>query len=285
MRIKYLREQGYDLYGTRHWAVRFICYLVFSLLLVPIVVVIIASFNPQPYLSFSLKEFSLTWYLQFFEDFRWRHSLWLSLYVALLTVCVTIPLGTMAALAMVRVPFRGKGIFQFLVLAPFLIPGLVLGIGLLIFMNIIQIRGSIASLVAGHSILTLPLAFLTIRSVLVGLNPAVEEASVGLGASHIRTFLEITLPLIKPGLLAASFFVFIFSFNEFIVSLFLTTHRTMTLPIRVWTSLKYEISPIVAATSTILILVSVVTLAMASRLLSLERLSRRGQIQGKEREM
>ena len=149
--MKYLKEDAYDLYGTRHWGVRFICYLVFFLLLAPIVVVIAASFNPQPYLSFSLREFSGAWYLQFFEDFRWRHSLWLSLYVALLTVCVTIPLGTMAAVAIVRVRFRGKGVFHFLVLAPFLIPGLVLGIGLLIFMNMIQIRGSIASLVVGHS--------------------------------------------------------------------------------------------------------------------------------------
>lgn len=279
--MKYFRGDRYDLYGTRHWAVKLICSVVLSLILAPIIVVVVASFNPQPYLSFSLKEFSLTWYRQFFEDFRWRNSLWLSLYVALLTVCVTIPLGTMAAVAMVRTSFRGKGIFQFLVLAPFLIPGLVLGIGLLILMNSIQIRGSVVSLVAGHSILTLPLAFLSIRSVLLGLSPAVEEAAIGLGASRIRTFFEITLPLIKPGVLAGSFFVFILSFNEFIVSLFLTTHRTMTLPIRVWTSLKYEISPVVAATSTILILVSVVTLAAASRLLSIERLSRRGQVEGK----
>ncbi len=277
MKIEQLREESYDLYGTRHWAVRFLCYLSFLLLLSPIIVVIAASFNPQPYLSFSLKEFSLTWYAQFFEDFRWRGSLWLSFYVALLTVCVSVPLGTVAAVAMVRLPFRGKGIFQFLVLAPFLIPGLVLGIGLLILMNTVQTRGSIASLVAGHSILTLPLAFLSVRSVLVGLNPVIEEAAVGLGAGRMRTFFEITLPLIKPGVLTASFFVFILSFNEFIVSLFLTTHRTMTLPIRIWTSLKYEISPIVAATSTILVVISIITLAAASQLLSIERLSRRGE--------
>jgi len=131
-------------------------------------------------------------------------------------------------------------------------------------MNAVQIRGSIASLVVGHAILTLPLAFLSVRSVLVGLNPLIEEAAVGLGAGRVRAFFEITLPLIKPGVLTASFFVFILSFNEFIVSLFLTTHRTMTLPIRIWTSLKYEISPIVAATSAILIAISIMTLAVAS---------------------
>jgi len=90
MRTKDSREDSYDLYGTRHWAVRLICYASFLLLLAPIIVVIVASFNPQPYLSFSLKELSLTWYAQFFEDFRWRASLWLSFYVALLTVCVSV---------------------------------------------------------------------------------------------------------------------------------------------------------------------------------------------------
>jgi len=274
-----MKEKQYDLCGTHHWAVKLVCYLVFCFLLTPICIVIITSINPQPYLSFSLKEFSLTWYMQFFEDFRWRNSLWLSFYIALLTVCIAVPLGTMAAMATVRLRFFGKGSFEFLVLAPFLLPGLVLGIGLLIFMNFLEIRGSILSLILGHSILTLPVAYLSVRAVLIGVSTSIEEAAIGLGAGRIRTFFEITIPLARPGILTACFFVFILSFNEFILSLFLTTHRTITLPIRIWSSLQYEISPIVSATSTVLIIVSMVTLTVASLLSSIERLSRREMVE------
>jgi putative spermidine/putrescine transport system permease protein len=265
----------FDILGTENSYLRWYCYGVFFLMMAPIFVVIVASFNPQPFLSFSLKEFSLIWYEEFFSDFRWREALWRSVYVALWTVLISVPLGTISAFIMVRFRFFGKGIFQFLVLAPFLIPGLVLGVGLLIFMNSLELRGNIASLVAGHSILTLPLSFLTVRSVLQGISPTLEEAAIGLGASKIRTFFEIILPLIKPGVLAGCFFVFIVSFNEFVISLFLTTHRTMTLPIRIWTSLKFEISPIVAAISTLLVVISISILALAAKILSIDRLVKR----------
>ncbi len=268
-------EKQFDIFGTKSQLLKWYCYAIFFIMMAPIFVVIVASFNPQPFLSFSLNEFSLVWYQEFFSDFRWREALLRSIYVALLTVVVTVPMGTIAAFVMVRFRFFGKGAFQFLVLAPFLIPGLVLGVGLLILMNNLELRGNIASLVAGHAILTLPLAFLTVRSVLQGLSPTLEEAAIGLGAGKIRTFIEIILPLIKPGIIAGCFFVFIVSFNEFVISLFLTTHQTMTLPIRIWTSLKFEISPIVAAISTVLVFISVSILALASKLLSIERLLKR----------
>lgn len=234
-------------------------------LLAPIVVVIIASFSDRPYLVFPPKGFSFRWYSQFFESHEFVDALTLSIQLGLLTTVISSLVGVLASLALVSLRFRGVEIVRAVFAAPLMVPGIVVGIAMLIYFNRIRMGNTFASLLLAHVALTLPYVTRIVSAGLQSFDRSLEEAARGLGASRVRALLDVTLPLIKGSLMAAAVFAFIISFDEVVVTLFLAGPRMTTLPVAIYTYIEYTSDPSIAAISTILVVLTVVAVLVIDR--------------------
>jgi putative spermidine/putrescine transport system permease protein len=167
------------------------------------------------------------------------------------------------ALAMVRGHFRGKSPIQVLILSPIIMPLVVLAVGLYFVYSDWKILGSVGGLVLAHSVIAYPLVYISLSTALKGLDSRLEDASASLGASKIYTFRRITLPLITPGLLTGALFAFTMSWDELILSIFLTGPTVKTLPVVMWDQVQTELSPTLAVAATIVMLVTIVLIMCA----------------------
>jgi putative spermidine/putrescine transport system permease protein len=226
-------------------------------LLAPIAVVIVASFSDRPYMVFPPQGVSLRWYRQFFESREFREALGLSVQLGLLTTAASSLLGVPASLALVSLRFRGIEVVRALFASPLMVPGIVLGIAMLIYYNRIGMANSFASLLLAHIALTLPYVVRIVSAGLQSFDHSLEEAARSLGASRARALVDVTLPLIKGSVMAAVVFAFIISFDEVVVTLFLAGPKLMTLPVAIYTYIEYTSDPSIAAISTILVVLTV----------------------------
>lgn len=243
----------------------------------PIVVVVLSSFTSGAYVGFPPQlPLSLQWYRAFVESPLYVPALKNSLSIGLLVVLVSCPVGIAAAVGWTHKEFRGKQLVYLLLFLPFLVPALIIGIGLLMSLDPLQLEalaGTRLLVVVGHAILATPLVFLVMVGVLQGVEPNLIAAARDLGASPLRSFYEVTLPLVRAGVLASVVLAFITSFHEFIVSLFLTAgSRNRTLPVQVWTALRSELSPIIAAIDTLMVASVIVALLLVSRLVGIDKI-------------
>lgn len=213
-------------------------------LLSPLLVGAWMSFSPDPFLSPPMGRWSLRWHAAFFRDSRWTNALLRSLGVALAASLVATMTGGLLALAVSRFNFFGRTILSTLALLPSLVPPVALAFGLMPLW-----RGSLLGLVLAHGLLGLPLAFLVLKLHFDADPGEREMAARGLGASPFQAFRRITLPLALPALSVSLLGAFVVSLNEGMVSLFLTTPSTETLPAVVWPALRDSASPLVAVAS------------------------------------
>jgi ABC-type spermidine/putrescine transport system permease subunit II len=218
-------------------------------LLWPVVYAAWVSFSPGELLELPTGAWSLRWYRLFFATPRWTRALENSLLVAAMSSAVALPCGAALALAVTRYRFRGARLLSRAVLLPLFVPGVVLGMGLLPVFRATGLWGDRLSLALAHALTSLPIVFLVARSALEEAGPDLEWAARGLGASPGRAFVRVTLPLIRPAILAGAAMSFILSLNELILALFLATPQIETLPRVIWPELRYTLSPIVAAAS------------------------------------
>jgi len=232
-------------------------------LLFPIVMVVWLSFTPADFLAKPSFEFSSRWYEVIFTESRWTEPFLHSVIIAVLSAVLSLLVATPAALALARAAGRRAGALTFGVLVPFFMPGLILAVGLLMFETQIHLAGSYLGIALAHSLWGAPIAFLAIRAVYQGADYSAEEAARVLGAGPVRAFFLITVPAILPGMAVGALFAFVISFNEFLMALFLTKPSTVTLPVVIWTSLRYEVSPAVAAISAVFIGLSVIAAIIA----------------------
>ena len=237
------------------------CFLVLFYLVLPVAIVIPISFSPADFLQFPPKGFSLRWYRAYINSEEWLIPTWQSFKVALLTTIISIVLGTMAAFGLVRGKFKGKNIIQILILSPMIIPPIILAIGIYFLFAKWHLVGKTLGIVLGHIPLALPFVVITVSASLYGFNRSLEEASQTLGANKLKTFWLVTYPLIRPSILAGALFAFITSFDELIVALFICGTKAVTLPKLMFDALRFEISPVIASISTLLIVLSVLILA------------------------
>lgn len=240
--------------------------LVYVFMFAPIAVVVILSFNPQQFGSFPMDGFSLRWYAKLAgnEDIlqAFRNSLVLGSLTAICTTAVAIP----AAMAFVRYEFPGKNSLNTLLLAPIMVPEVILGVALLLFMRWLQQPKSFALLLIGHVVITLPYVLLVVQARLVGIRTDYEEAAKSLGAGPFQTFREITLPLLMPAILAGSLFSFTISFDDITATLFWATARSQTVPVKIFGMLRNSISPEINALGAVMILLTVATPLLAGYL-------------------
>jgi ABC-type spermidine/putrescine transport system permease subunit II len=194
----------------------------------------------------------------------WTRALLNSFIVAALTTLISVPAAVAAALGLNRGKWRRKSLWETALLAPLALPTVAIAAGLLAIVRATPLWGSHLSLALAHSIIAMPVAYLTLRASLERVDPQLETAARGLGASPWQAFRHVTLPLMAPGLIAATLFTIVVSLNEVTLALFLATRDTSTLPVVVWPNLRFAISPQVAAASGLLFLFSAPALATAA---------------------
>jgi putative spermidine/putrescine transport system permease protein len=228
-----------------------------AFLLVPMLIVVVLSFSAGQLLEFPPPGFSLKWYRALIADRELVESLYVSLWIAGWSSTVALVLGTATAYAVGRHEFPGRHLAQILVVAPLIIPYVVLALGLLRLFSLLRIRGSVASIAIGHIIVVLPFVVLLILPGFALLGRSIEEAAVTLGANRLVTFYRITAPLIKRNLVAAWVFAFIVSFDEFVVAYFLSGPLSMTLPVKMYAMLSDRVDPGISALSTLTVFVAV----------------------------
>ena len=229
--------------------------LTYLFLVAPVIVVILVSFNPIESLTINLLQPSLRWYREFFQNANFYKSFGTSLQIAAITSLGSTLLAVPAAYALVRLDFPGRNAVQTFLLAPVMIPAIILGVALMNLYFMMNVRGSLSSIIVAHVIITSPYVVRTVSASLTGLELDIEEAAIGLGASALRTFFSITLPLMRSGVLAGAVFVFVISFGELNATLFLTSPQYSTLPVQIFSELAWMSNPVVAAASVFQILV------------------------------
>lgn len=224
---------------------------VFFFLLAPLAVVVALSFTPTTYLVFPPTGFSGRWYTRFFSDADWLASAWLSLQVAALTAVTATSLGLLTALGLVRGNLPGRAVIAALFIAPLIVPVILIAIALFDLANRLHLVGTIAAYVAGHTLLALPVTVMIASNALRAMGTELEQAARTLGASPSRAFRSVTARMMAPSLAVAAVFAFVTSWDEPVVALFLSTGRT-TLPVHIFNHIQTEVTPTVAAVSTLL---------------------------------
>ena len=198
------------------------CVLVVSFLIAPTVLIMAMSFGSTRSLNFPPHGFSVDWYRNFFED-RWLTPTITSLKVAALAALTATALGTMAALGIMRGRFPGRSLVQGILLAPLIVPVVIVGIALFSVFSDWHLAGTLWGLVLGHTVLAIPFVLITVGASLQTVDPVYERAAANLGAPPLRVFLRVTLPLILPGVVAGGLFAFAVSLDEVVVAIFLTS--------------------------------------------------------------
>jgi putative spermidine/putrescine transport system permease protein len=223
------------------------------LLITPIVIVCVLAFSGQGYLRFPPESYSLRWFAAFFGDARWRQSLWSSVLIALVACLISTVFGFLAAYTLVRSEMRAKKLIMSFMLLPVIVPSVITAIAMYFLSARLGLVGNILWIGTCHAVVALPLVLLILLSALQGVDVNLERAALSLGASRTRVFLKVVLPIASPGVLSAALFAFLASFDELVISLFLSGVRAQTLPVRIWNSLHLEIEPVIAAVSAFLI--------------------------------
>ena len=236
--------------------------LIYVFLFLPIVSLIIVSFNSASLTSLPIDGWSLRWYEAFFDNRAAWAALGTSLGVALTCAVATTILGLMAAYGLVRFQFRGKRLLQALIVLPIIVPHLVFGIDLLLFFKAIGISPNAFTVCIAHIVLAFPFAVMLIATSLSGFNPTLEDAAQDLGANERRTFFRVTLPLIAPGVVSAILVSFTVSFDEFVVSFFVSGKGVVTLPLFLYSELRFSVTPEINAISTFVLVISVLVIGL-----------------------
>jgi putative spermidine/putrescine transport system permease protein len=256
---------------VRGWLLRIWVALVFGYLVLPVVVIALASFSRTSYLTVPPRGLTLRWFAAVLGDPEYIRAMVMSLILALVATAGSLVAGLAASYALIRRRVRGGALVSALLNAPLIFPGVVIGVALLQFYAALRLNGTLLGLAVAHMVITVPYVVRAVTASLQGIDPELENAARVLGASGPVAFFTITLPLIRPGVAAGALFSFIVSFDNVPVSIFLLGPGQMTLPVKIFTAIEYGVDPSIAAVSTMLIALTGVGLAVAERWIGFHR--------------
>lgn len=242
-----------------------IALLVVVFLQIPVVVVMLASFSETSYLTIPPQGWTLKWFSAVLTDSTYLSAIRISLILAVGSTIVSLALGVAASYAIFRRMIPGSEALTSLLMSPLIIPSVVIGVALLQYFTLVGLRGSFLVLLVAHVVITVPYIVRSALASLSGIDLSVEEAARVLGADGFTAFRLVTLPLIKPGLVAGALFAFVTSMENVPVTIFLAGPRQTTLPILIFTSVEMGVDPSVAAVSTLLIIATAAVLLIAER--------------------
>ena len=261
-----------------HYAFRVICGTIFIFLITPIIVVMPLSFNAQDFftftpemLRFDPEGYSLKHYRDFFNNQDWQNAVRNSIRIAPVATLLSVGFGTLAAIGLSQphVPFR-RAIMAVLI-SPMIVPLIISAAGMYFFYSRIGLQGTYIGVVLAHAALGIPFVIITVTATLVGFDHSLTRAAANRGASPVRTFFKVQMPLILPGVISGGLFAFITSFDEVVVVLFVGSAGQKTLPWQMFTGLREQISPTILAVATLLVVISIMLLT------TLELLRRRSE--------
>lgn len=247
--------------------------LIYVFLLAPIFIVVVTSFNETTRNAFPPVGFSFRWYGEFVASQGFMRAFEFSVWLGLVAAIGATIVGFMTAYGIVRCLGRRREAGQTLALLPIMIPHILISISLLLVLTLIPIP-ELSALIVGHILICLPFTVAGIIASLEGVDPQLELAAMTLGASRLRTMREVVIPLIAPGLLSAFVFAFIVSFGDVYIALFLSGPGRTTLPIEIFSYMQWESTPVVAAITTVQILLIVVLGLVVERLVGLRQIMR-----------
>jgi putative spermidine/putrescine transport system permease protein len=255
-----------DLFTATRWLPWMVGVLVLMFLAAPLLVVLPAAFNDSSLMQFPPHRWSLRWFDEYFRSASWIAATKTSFKVAVVVSVLSTALGLATAVLLTRFTFFGRNLVRALIMAPLVVPVIIIAVGLYYVFLRVGLNGTFWGLVIGHTVVIFPYATIVIGTALVEVDPRLENAAVGLGAMRARAFVEVTLPLIRPGLVVAALFGFLISFDEVVIAIFVTSAETMTLPRRIWDGIRFELNPTIAAVSTLLIALSALVMLVSELL-------------------
>lgn len=240
--------------------------VVYLFLLAPIVVTVPMAFGPTNTLIFPPTSYSLDLFRIFFSSLGWLNPLLESIRVALASTAVAMIAGVPAGYWIARHEFLGKGLVIGIIMSPLVVPSVVTGLGLYLYFSYLRIGGTTLSLVLGHIMFTLPYVVIMVIAGVHKLDRNLEFGAELMGAGPFRMFVTVVMPQLVPSLVSAALFAFLASFDETVISWFLAGSNTITLPVRMFSALEWEVSPVIAAVSTLLtaisLLVCIITITL-----------------------
>ena len=246
------------------WLGRFYIGLLLAFLYLPIIIMALMSFNVSPFYQLPF-EWTTEWYSSLWQNDQIIAATWNSVEIAVITTIICTVLGSAASLALFRYDFRGKKILQALLFPPIAIPWLITGTAMLIFFFGVGIGRGLHAILLGHVALALPYVIVVVSARLQTFAPELEEAARSLGANQWQVTRRVTLPWIMPGVIAGGLFAFAVSFDQFVVSYFLSTPGQTTLPVEIYAAIRKGFTPEINAVSTIIIVVSMALMLLTAR--------------------
>lgn len=241
-------------------------------LIAPLAAVVLVSFTDKGYLSMPTNGPSLRWFRTILDYPGFIDAFWMSLYLGLASATAAVAVAIPAAMAIGRYRFRGREAITGFFMSPLMIPAVVMGVSFLRFFNQIGLSGTFLGIALAHTVLIMPYAMRLVLASVTGLPRDAEQAAETLGASRWIVFRRITMPLILPGIAGGWLLAFITSFDEVTMSIFVASPETMTLPVRMYHHIAQTIDPLIAAISTVLIVLTVILMLALDRFYGLDRI-------------
>jgi putative spermidine/putrescine transport system permease protein len=236
---------------TRHLPLT-LALLVAVFLVAPLAIIVPMSFSKAISFEFPPPGYWTGYYAQYFSSHSWLDATANSFIIAIGSTVFTLAVALPAAFGFVRYRFHGKGTLNLVMMLPIVVPAVVSALGYYSFLSPLRLVGTHAGMIIAHSVLSIPVAFLAIAAALKGFDRNLERAAMSAGAGPLRTFLWVTLPVLRPGILVGALFAFLHSFNEAVVAIFIAGRDASTLPKKMFESIRLESDPVIAVVSTLL---------------------------------
>lgn len=238
--------------------------LIAVFLLLPILFIVLLSFGSSQWLVFPPPGWTLKWYGQFFSNAQWMDSALVSLKVALLTTVCAIAIGMPSAFALVRGRFPGRELLYALFTLPMIVPLVIIAVAVYALFLKLGYTGTLFAFVVSHVIVALPFTIISIINSLKLFDQSIEDAAVICGATRLQAIVKVTFPAIRPGLVAGGLFAFLVSWDEVVLSVMMASPGLQTLPVKMWTTLRQDLTPVIAVASTLLIGLSLLIMVIAA---------------------
>ena len=245
------------------WALVSIASATALFLLMPMVFIVALSFGSSQWLVFPPPAWTLRWYADLFADPSWLLAAWTSFKVALVVSALAVVLGFASSMALVRGEFAGKAWLRAFFITPMVLPVVIFAVGLYALFLKLGLTGSYLGFVIGHLIIALPFSVIAISNALLSFDFTLQDAARICGAREWTVLWRVTLPGIRLGLMAAATFSFLVSWDEVVVSIFMSAPGVETLPVKIWATLRQDLSPVIAAASALLIATTVALMLLA----------------------
>ncbi|MBP0594859.1 ABC transporter permease [Paraburkholderia sp. LEh10] len=239
-----------------YFTLRGLAVLTLLYLILPVLAIVPLSFSSSTFLVYPIPGWSVRWYQNLIASDEWRMAAKNSFIVAPSATVLATVLGTLAAIGLTKANFKGKALLMAILISPMIVPVVVVGVGMYLFFAPLGLANTYIGLIMAHASLGVPFVVTTVAATLQGFNYNLVRASLSLGANPVKTFFSITLPVIAPGVISGALFAFATSFDEVVVTLFLAGADQTTLPRQMFTGIRENISPTIAALATILIVFS-----------------------------